>query len=64
MNKESIETTKLGFWIYLMTDLTMFAGLFALFAPWSPQAVKIVATHRAIKIKKILFISILLKIDV
>jgi cytochrome o ubiquinol oxidase subunit III len=32
MKKESIETTKLGFWIYLMTDLTMFAGLFAAFA--------------------------------
>lgn len=32
MNKEAYEKTILGFWIYLMTDLTMFAGLFAAFA--------------------------------
>jgi cytochrome o ubiquinol oxidase subunit 3 len=32
MNEEKNEKTILGFWIYLMTDLTMFAGLFAAFA--------------------------------
>lgn len=32
MNTEAKEKTILGFWIYLMTDLTMFAGLFAAFA--------------------------------
>jgi cytochrome o ubiquinol oxidase subunit 3 len=32
MKKEMYDKTIMGFWIYLMTDLTMFAGLFAAFA--------------------------------
>lgn len=32
MDKETHNKTVLGFWIYLMTDLTMFAALFAAFA--------------------------------